>query len=184
MKKVALALAVAIALSVPVLAHAAETDPSDCPPGSVNKTENGMTWCEPSVCETDGQCLPSEVCRPMALCVQIGTVAGDASATANNKSSRLIATGRCAADKKCPNTTTCSEKSRCIEKQKADKMGLLTVPAPSSSSTPTDGPKKSGCGCGVVGDASGGSAPVGGAVSVVGLGLVVVRRSRRARQLR
>src|SRR5437868_2128987 len=113
MKSLALAVAVAVSLSLHAVAHAVETDPTDCPPGSVNKTENAMSWCEPSVCESDGICLPNEVCRPMALCVQIGTVAGDAGATANNKASRLIATGRCAADKKCPNMTTCSDKSRC-----------------------------------------------------------------------
>lgn len=176
MKKVAIAALAFVSLSLPALARAVETDPTDCPPGSANKTENGMSWCEPSVCETDGNCLPNEVCRPIGLCVQIGTVSGDAGATASNKASRLIATGRCAADKKCPNTTTCSEKSRCIEKQKADKMGILTVAtaAPSASATPAAA--KSGCGCSTVGTATSGY----GALAALGaMGLLVARRSRR-----
>lgn len=177
MKKVA--FAVAVLLSLPAVARAVETDPTDCPPGSVNKTENGMTWCEPSVCESDSNCLPNEVCRPIALCVQIGTVAGDAGATANNKSSRLIATGRCAADKKCPSTTTCSDKSRCIEKQKADKMGILTAPtaAPSGGTVAPDA-KKSGCGCSTVGERATNRTSL---FALAGIGLLVARRRARRR---
>ncbi len=178
MNKVVLALSVAVSLSLPALAHAVETDPSDCPPGSVNKTENSMTWCEPSVCENDANCLPNEVCRPMALCVQIGTIAGDGGATANNKQSRLIATGRCAADKKCPNTTTCSDKSRCIEKSKADKMGILT-PAASASAAPAADAKKSSCGCTTVGNsANEGKLAVALGLLCVGAALIRKRTSR------
>jgi len=179
MKSVVIALVALASLSLSSLAFADETDPTDCPPGSVNKTEGKMSWCEPSVCESDGNCLPNEVCRPIALCVQIGTVAGDAGATANNKASRLIATNMCAADKKCPNTTTCSDKSRCIEKSKADKMGLLTVAtaAPSASAAPAGGPAKSSCGCSTVGTStqSGGAA----ALTMLALGCVVARRRRQ-----
>lgn len=33
----------------------------DCPAGSRPKTEDGFSWCEPSVCLDDGNCDPSEV---------------------------------------------------------------------------------------------------------------------------
>lgn len=48
---------------------------SDCPPGSVEKTEDGFTWCEPTVCANDGQCKPNEVCRSVGLCMEVGTLA-------------------------------------------------------------------------------------------------------------
>jgi MYXO-CTERM domain-containing protein len=155
----------------------AENDPSDCPPGSAMKTEGTFSWCNPSVCNDDSGCLPNEVCRPMALCVQIGVMSGDGGAVATNKESRLIATTRCGPDKTCPSTTTCSDKSRCIDKQKADKMGILAAaPAASASSgsAPSDA-KKSSCGCSTIGDRT----SSGAALLAFALGAAAIRARRR-----
>jgi MYXO-CTERM domain-containing protein len=174
-------LVAAIAASTLFLAGSAraENDPSDCPPGSAMKSEGAFSWCNPSVCEADANCLPNEVCRDLPLCVQIGVMSGDGGATAANKESRLIATTRCGPDKTCPSTTTCSEKKRCIDKQKADKMGILiAAPAASASSgtAPADA-KKSSCGCSVIGGRTQSGAAV--LLAAFGVAAVVARRRRR-----
>jgi MYXO-CTERM domain-containing protein len=162
--------AVALAITAPVFAL-------DCPPGSIAKSEGGFDWCEPSVCQNDGQCSPSEVCRPVALCMQVGSLQQDA-ATLGQAGKRLVVTQRCAPDKKCPDTTTCSEMGRCLGKATAEKMGLLnSAPAPSSSAPTGDASKKSSCGCDVPGTTNGSLA----FASVIGVGLVItVRRRRRS----
>ncbi len=147
----------------------------DCPPGSVHKTENGFTWCEPTVCTNDGQCGPNEVCRRVGLCMEIGTLADAASEDAGK---RLVVTQRCAPDKTCPQKQTCSDLSRCVSKAAAEKMGILHVEsAPSATAAPGSAvePKKSACSCDVVG--SGGHDGAG--IVLAGIGALVLATRRR-----
>jgi MYXO-CTERM domain-containing protein len=130
-------------------------DADDCPAGSTSKTEDGFTWCQPSVCQNDANCLPSEVCRPAALCVQIGKL--DDKHDREDAAQRLVATQRCAPDATCPDSTTCSDMSRCMSKAAAEKMGVLAAPADTTKETP----KKSSCGCTVVGERTGASSGLG-----------------------
>jgi hypothetical protein len=131
---------------------AANARASDCPPGSVFKSQDGYSWCEPTVCENDGQCNPNEVCRPVPLCMQVGTLTADA-ATLGDAGKRLVVTQRCAPDKTCPQTTVCSDMSRCVSKNAADKMGLLTASSatPASGTDAGAGAAKKSCGCRAVG---------------------------------
>ncbi len=150
----------------------------DCPPGSSARSENGFTWCEPSVCANDGSCRPDEVCRPVALCVQVGTVNPSGAAVGQDAGAKLVATGRCGPDKKCPDTTVCSDLGRCLAKTTADKMGILapaSSAAPASSSAAGSGGKS--CGCSVPG--AGGALGSGlGAFGALGL-LATIRLRRR-----
>src|SRR5687768_3138511 len=78
----------------------------DCPAGSKLKSEGGFSWCEPSVCLNDGNCSPSEVCRPVPLCVEVGKL--DERTSTKDAAQKLVATQRCAPDDTCPSTQTCS----------------------------------------------------------------------------
>jgi len=168
----AVVLSALFVLSLPRLARA-----DDCPPGSIYKTVEGYSWCEPTVCMNDGQCKPDEVCRPVPLCMQVGTLTADA-ATLAEAGQRLVATQRCAPDKTCPQTTICSDLGRCLSRPAADKMGLLAAPAASAGGDPAT--KKSACGCRVPGDARPPHEPlVAGALLV--LLATTARLRRRAR---
>lgn len=133
-------------------AHADET----CPLGSIEKHEGDVMWCEPSVCDNDLACSKGSVCRPVALCVEIGALdAGGSDA----RGARLLVRQRCGTNKACPQNTTCSDKNRCITLAQADRAGLTTVSAAASAgasaaaSAPPTGaetPKKA-CGCDVPG---------------------------------
>ncbi len=153
-------------------AHAAE----DCPPGSVSTTEDGFSWCRPTVCSNEVPCRANEVCRPVPLCLQVGTIADAATADGGQ---RLVVTQRCVAGrepgdpKTCPQKQTCSEMSRCISNADAEKLGLLDAPKPATTPSET---KKSSCGCDVIG-ASTGQAP---ALVVAALGAAMLRRRRRS----
>ena len=46
----------------------------ECPLGSTQKSESGQSWCEPSVCDETAPCPAGLVCRPVALCVEIGAL--------------------------------------------------------------------------------------------------------------
>src|SRR5262245_3145440 len=61
---------VALVLSSAQTAHA--DSPSDCPPGATLKTSGAFSWCEPTLCDNDTQCGANELCRAVALCVEIG----------------------------------------------------------------------------------------------------------------
>jgi hypothetical protein len=171
-------LLVSGAAALVLVASAARAD--DCPPGSVFKSQEGFSWCEPTVCTNDGQCSPAEVCRPVPLCMQVGTVQSDAAAL-GDASKRLVVTQRCAPDKTCPQTTICSDLGRCVSKAAAEKMGILGA-APSAAPAPGGGgttANKSACGCDVPGSTPGGSralALLGASVAVS----VLARAARRA----
>lgn len=175
---------VAIAVTTSALAQNA-APPTDCPPGSVGKAEGQNTWCEPSICETEAQCAAGQVCRPVALCVQIGTLekkdGGPSLAQDKNAGNKLMAVGRCGPDQKCPENTVCNDKKRCVDRAASDRMGPLPGPSASATAGAAGGgdAKKSSCGC----DAVGSRAPGGSLAACVGLtaALFVVtrRRSRR-----
>ncbi len=153
----------------------------DCPPGSSARSEGSFTWCEPSVCVNDGQCRPDEVCRNVALCMQVGkTDTGGPSVAKDAGAQRLVATQRCGPDKTCPDTTVCSDMGRCLAKTTADKMGLLTPAASAAPASSADGAKASGgkCGCSTPGarDVGGGLAL---GLAVVALGVLGRRRTDR-----
>lgn len=169
------ALAVSCLSFVPSLAYA-----DDCPAGSKMKSENGFSWCEPSVCLNDTNCSPAEVCRPVPLCVEVGKL--DERNSTKDAAQRLVATQRCAPDETCPSTQTCSKMSRCVSKAQADKMGMATAPgASASSAAPAGGEaKKSSCGCLVVGThGSDGAALLGLALAAVAIGSRRIHRTRR-----
>lgn len=163
-------LAVAL-LTLLVTTNTARAD--DCPAGSKFKTQDGYSFCEPTVCLNDGQCAPDEVCRPIGLCMQVGTL--DTKTGLTDAGQRLVVTQRCAPDKTCPQTTTCSEKERCISRVAADKMGLLTPPA-ANGATSTTPEKKSSCGCEAVGSSGGAGR---GALAIAAAALVLLSRRRR-----
>ena len=149
---------------------------NDCPPGSVHKTEEGFTFCEPTVCTNDGQCGPNEVCRKVGLCMEIGTLADAATVDAGK---RLVVTQRCAPDKTCPQKQTCSDLTRCVSRSDAQKMGILHLEAaPSATAAPGSAvePKKSACNCDVVGATHGGA---GGALAAMGVAVLALRHRRR-----
>jgi len=144
--------------------------PTDCPPGSVGKDENGFQWCEPTVCVTDADCNDkSKVCRPMALCVEVGTLAAEAGAGPK----RLVVRSQCApSDKKCPSQTTCLEGNRCMGTADAERMGLLV-----DAGTTAEAPRKSVCGCSL----PGAKTESHGAFGALALGAVALLRRRQRR---
>ena len=147
----------------------------DCPPGAVHKTQEGFSFCEPTVCTNDGQCNPNEVCRKVGLCMEVGTLADAATEDAGK---RLVVTQRCAPDKTCPQKQTCSDLTRCVSKSDAQKMGILHLEAaPSATAAPGSAalPKKSACDCNVVGPSQGGA---GAAVGALGALVIAARRRR------
>jgi len=162
-----------------LLSTSAARAEDDCPPGSVHKTQDGFTFCEPTVCTNDGQCNPNEVCRKVGLCMEVGTLADAATEDAGK---RLVVTQRCAPDKTCPQKQTCSDLTRCVSKGDAQKMGILHLEAaPSATAAPGSAvePKKSACDCNAVGASLGDPE---GIVTGLGLGLVLLAaRRRRAR---
>jgi MYXO-CTERM domain-containing protein len=144
--------------------------PTDCPPGSVGKDENGFQWCEPTVCVTDADCNDkSKVCRPMALCVEVGTLSAEAGAGPK----RLVVRSQCApSDKKCPSQTTCLEGNRCMGTADAERMGLLV-----DAGTTAEAPRKSVCGCSL----PGAKTESYGAFGALALGAVALLRRRQRR---
>lgn len=163
-----------------VLVSTAASAQEECPLGSVQRTESGQTWCEPTVCETDTNCPNGSICRPVALCVEIGVLDNTPAAKAE-AGTKLLVRQRCGVDKACPQKTTCSDKSRCITRAQAEKAGLLTVGAAGSaapSGAPAEAQKKS-CGCHVPGTRGG---ELGGAaLAIVGALLIGARRRTRSR---
>lgn len=172
-----LARVVTLVAFVPSAAYA-----DDCPAGSKSKSEGGFTWCEPSVCMNDGNCSPSEVCRPVPLCVEVGKLGEQNSV--KDAAQKLVATQRCAPDETCPSTQTCSKMSRCVSKAEAEKMGMATAPGASASAAPPAGgeAKKSSCGCIVVGERARGADGAALAGLVLGLAAIGSRRIHRARR--
>ena len=141
----------------------------NCPVGSSEKKEGGLTWCEPSVCQTEAQCPTGSLCRPVPLCIEIGTVNGGAGDAGN----RLMVRQRCGENKSCPQNTTCLESGRCVTPTQA---ASLPAPSASSSAPPADAPKKSACGCDVVG-----ASPSSTGATLAALGLIAVASRRRRR---
>ena len=179
---IAIVAASTIGASVSLTARTAYAD-DECPLGSLQKSESGETWCEPSVCDGTAPCQNGLLCRPVPLCVEIG-VLPQAPGTKSDAGQRLLARQRCGADKSCPQRTTCSDKSRCITRAEADRANLLAVPgaAASASAGPgtsaagatTDAPKKA-CGCELVGRSTNDL----GAAALALLGVVAVAARRR-----
>ncbi|HEX7604001.1 MAG TPA: MYXO-CTERM sorting domain-containing protein [Polyangiaceae bacterium] len=147
--------------------------PTDCPPGSVGKDENGFQWCEPTVCVTGADCGDrSKVCRPMALCVEVGTLGAEAGAGPK----RLVVRSQCASsDKKCPSQTTCLDGNRCMGTADAERMGILV-----DAGTTAEAPRKSVCGCSTPGAKAEGYGAFGAAV----LGAIAILRRRARRSSR
>jgi MYXO-CTERM domain-containing protein len=153
----------------------------DCPPGSVFRSQDGYTFCEATVCLNDGQCTTDEVCRPVPLCLQVGTLTPDA-ATLGDAGKRLVATQQCAPDQSCPQSTVCSALSRCVRKAVAERMGLLAAANPAGSAptgTNDAPPAKKSCGCRVVGTPPPGRTWEG--AFALGIAALAVLRRRRAR---
>lgn len=168
-------LGVAIATVLFAAPNAARAD-DDCPPGSTHRSVDGYTFCEATVCESDGNCGTGEVCRPVALCLQIGTLDRDGAALSGGLDKRLVVTQRCGPDKSCPQNTVCSDKKRCLARAAAEKMGILSA-APSAAPGAPGEPGKRACGCTTPG-ARTKSATVAMA-SLAGLALAVAARRRR-----
>lgn len=153
----------------------------DCPPGSIYRSQDGYSFCEPTVCENDGQCNPTtEVCRPIALCMQVGTLDKKSATLGDAGSPRLVVTQRCAPDKSCPQTTVCSDKGRCVTKAVAEKMGILALTSAAPVSTTTPAEKKT-CGCRAVGEGAGIGDVAFGAVLSAGTLVMALGRRRRTR---
>lgn len=169
-----LALIAASAMGVSVSATALADD--ECPLGSIQKSESGETWCEPTVCDDTAPCPGTLICRPVALCVEIGALP-QAPGTKSDAGQRLLVRQRCGADKSCPQRTTCSDKGRCITREQAERAGLLTAAAASnatgSSATPAPASKKS-CGCSVPGSSGSGFASC--ALALLAAAVVIARR--------
>jgi len=170
-----LLVVVSVVLGAAGSAHAQE----ECPLGSTQKSESGQTWCEPTVCDQDEQCPTGSVCRPVALCVEIGTL-DQAPGVKTDAGQRLLVRQRCGADKSCPQRTTCSDKGRCITRAQAEKAGLTASPSAGDAGAAARGgepaPKKA-CGCDVPGSSGG---ELGGAALAM-LGAVAIGARRRTR---
>lgn len=153
----------------------------ECPLGSTPKSEGGQTWCQPTVCDEASPCPTGLVCRPVALCVEIGKL-DQAPGVKTDAGQRLVVRQRCGANKSCPQNTTCLDGGRCITLAQAEKAGLMSAtPAASASASSTGetAPKKS-CGCHVPGT-SGGELG-GGALAMLGLVAIGARRRTRSRR--
>lgn len=150
----------------------------ECPLGSLQKSESGETWCEPTVCDDTAPCPGTLICRPVALCVEIGTLP-QAPGTKTDAGQRLLVRQRCGADKSCPQRTTCSDKGCCITREQAERAGLLTATAASSATgtaaTPAAASKKT-CGCNLPGSSGSGFAST--ALALLGAVVIVARRRR------
>lgn len=161
----------------------------DCPPGSIYRTQDGYSFCEATICENDGHCNPTtEVCRPIALCLQVGTLDPKKTTLTGDAGQRLVVTQRCAPDKTCPQTTICSDKGRCVAKTVAEKMGILDTPSAASSASagangagPAPSGKKS-CGCHAVGADGQGSPAVGTGGLLAGVAIAITASRRRRRR--
>jgi len=167
------ALTLPLVLAFSLLSAAAFAD-VDCPVGTKKKTEGPNEWCEPVVCLTDAQCGAGEVCKPVPLCIEIGTVKNAAGQDAGQ---RLMARQHCGPDRACPSSTTCLDGSRCISKAEADKLGLL-APAPSASAAAPPAPSDKKCGCSVVGAPSS-SGAIWASLACAALGAVAIAARRR-----
>ena len=179
-----LVMVVGLLLSTAALASIAPSAMAqeECPLGSVQKTESGSTWCEPTVCETDTNCANGSICRPVALCVEVGVLdapPGSPGTKPAEAGTKLLVRQRCGADKSCPQKTTCSDKGRCITRAQAEKAGLLTPPKPADPTAPPPDPPKKACGCGVIG--ARGDAFGGAAFALLGA-LAISARRRAARR--
>lgn len=150
---------------VALATRAARADDMSCPPGSVATHEGSASWCKPRVCDSDAQC-GSDVCRLVPLCVEIGSLPGDAGQL-------VMVRQRCGLDKACPSGTSCSEMKRCLSRADADRL----APAAASTTPPGDAPApaKRSCGCSVVGHERGAR----GAASLAGLALALALLRRR-----
>jgi hypothetical protein len=185
LRALAIVASVAVVASSLAVSGAARAD-EECPLGSVQKSESGETWCEPSVCDDTAPCPNGLLCRPVSLCVEIG-VLPQAPGTKSDAGQRLLARQRCGAGKSCPQRTTCSDKSRCITRAEADRANLLSVPgagvassASAGAGTATagatsDAPKKA-CGCDLVGRSTNDLGAV--ALALLGVVTIVARRRR------
>lgn len=162
-------------LAIGLLLVATPALADDCPPGSTQRSEDGYTFCEPSVCQSDDQCKPDEVCRHVPLCMKVGSLEVDAALLGKAPAKRLVVTKACGPDKACPQDTTCSDLGRCLTKATAERMALLDT-APRADAKP-EAPKKA-CGCGVVGVPSKGLGAIAVALTILGA------RARRARSRR
>jgi MYXO-CTERM domain-containing protein len=169
-------LALGTALGSTLLLFAGTARAIDCPPGSNARTEGGYTWCEPTVCASDGQCSAGEICREIALCVQVGKLDPKGAALAD-AAERLVVTQRCAKDNTCPQTTVCSDMKRCVSRADAERMGLAGSPLSTPAADAPNPTARKSCGCGVVG-AEGARASFLVALAAVALG--AARRRRRA----
>lgn len=169
-------VALAIFASGSLFASRAAFADAECPPGSTWKSEGTFKWCEPTVCDSDAQCSAGQVCRPFALCMQVGSV--DAKSDAGQ---RLIVTQQCGPDKSCPSSTTCSDRNRCLDRAVAERIGVLTPAAANSASAGSSAPPaKSSCGCSMPGlSGSDLSGLLLAGVGIVGAG--VRRRARRSK---
>ena len=182
-----LLVSVAVTAAALLSGSLARADASECPMGSAQKSESGQTWCEPTICELDNQCPTGSICRPVALCLEIGAL--DPAPGSKDAGQKVLVRQRCGANKSCPQNTTCSEKSRCITRAQADKAGLSAstvgsgvAAVTSGAAGPADAPKKA-CGCHVIGSSGrGGSGrQVGaGALAMFGV-LAIAARRRRSR---
>jgi MYXO-CTERM domain-containing protein len=152
----------------------------ECPLGSTQKSESGQTWCEPTVCDETAPCPAGLVCRPVSLCIEIGTLE-QAPGVKTDAGQRLLARQRCGADKSCPQKTTCSDKGRCITQAQAERAGLLSASpaaADAGAAAPGASAPKKGCGCHVRGTSGG----LGGAaLAMLGMVAIAARRRTRAR---
>ena len=167
-------LGVGLFITTSLVPSAARAD--DCPPGSIFRSQDGYSFCEPTVCQSDSQCNPDEVCRPIPLCLQVGTLDPKAAAL-HDGGQRLVATQRCGPDKTCTQNTVCSDLGRCVSRDTAEKMGVLSAASsgsPATSDAKTGAEKKT-CGCRAVGTPDLG-AGLGLAVSTALVALVAVRR--------
>ena len=184
LRALAIVASVGIVASSLAISSAARAE-GECPLGSVQKSESGETWCEPSICDDTAPCPSGLLCRPVPLCVEIGALP-QAPGTKSDAGQRLLARQRCGADKSCPQRTTCSDKSRCITRAEADRANLLSVPgaAASASAGPavtSDGAPKKSCGCDLVGRSTNGLGVA--ALSLLGAVVVAARRGRRQRRI-
>lgn len=153
----------------------------ECPLGSTQKSEGGQTWCEPTVCDQDTNCPTGSVCRPVALCVEIGALE-QAPGVKSDAGQRLLVRQRCGADKSCPQKTTCSDKGRCITRAQADKAGLTAAAGTgdAGAAAPAAAEPKKACGCHVPGTSGG--EPFGAALAMLGVLAVGARRRTRSRR--
>jgi len=98
--------------------------PERCPPGAVPASSHAGSYCDPSICTSNGDCESGHVCTKQPLCVEPMTgYHGGGPLTVDN------ALTTCAGDGTCPPSTTCITEMRCVSRASSSGGDGVAIPS-------------------------------------------------------